>query len=195
MAVFDFTRGTTTQRIRTVTIDGAPWFAAIDVCRAIGLLVDKRGTFHHLVRLNPREKRPATPVLKKGMPGQPATLISESGLYKLILRSQRSPTAKPFQDWVTREVLPTIRREGAYTTPGSFGGKEDARPMITLAPAPSETDRERQNAATCQRLNDAAEYELILRAIAALQGRVERLKAENESLHDRMQRALAILAG
>jgi prophage antirepressor-like protein len=50
----------------------------------------------------------------------PATLISESGLYRLVLRAQRNrPEVARFQDWVTREVLPAIRRDGAY-----FAGEE-----------------------------------------------------------------------
>lgn len=44
------------------------------------------------------------------------TVISESGLYKLIMRSDK-PQAKPFQDWVTREVLPSIRKTGSYELP------------------------------------------------------------------------------
>jgi len=45
--------------------------------------------------------------------GVDLTLLSESGLYKLIMRSDK-PTARPFQDWVTRDVLPAIRKDGAY---------------------------------------------------------------------------------
>ncbi len=42
-------------------------------------------------------------------------MVSESGLYKLIMRSDK-PQAKPFQDWVTQEVLPSIRKTGSYVT-------------------------------------------------------------------------------
>jgi prophage antirepressor-like protein len=45
--------------------------------------------------------------------GSPANIISESGLYKLVLRADK-PEARTFQDWVTREVLPAIRKDGAY---------------------------------------------------------------------------------
>ena len=45
-------------------------------------------------------------------PGKPMVLISESGLYKLVMRSGK-PEAKKFQDWVTRDVLPVIRKDGA----------------------------------------------------------------------------------
>ena len=46
-----------------------------------------------------------------------ATLVSESGLYKLVMRSDK-PLAKPFQDWVTRDVLPAIRKDGASSVAG-----------------------------------------------------------------------------
>ena len=49
-------------------------------------------------------------------PGKPVGSVSESGLYKLIMRSDK-PEAKAFQDWVTREVLPSIRKNGGYIMP------------------------------------------------------------------------------
>ncbi|WP_086466428.1 BRO-N domain-containing protein [Oceanibaculum nanhaiense] len=51
---------------------------------------------------------------KAGYRQRSQTVLSESGLYKLIMRSNR-PNARPFQDWVTREVLPAIRKTGTYT--------------------------------------------------------------------------------
>ena len=65
-------------------------------------------------RLDPDEKgRNLIPT-----PGgnQETTIINESGLYNVILRSDK-PEAKPFRKWVTTEVLPTIRKHGAYMTP------------------------------------------------------------------------------
>lgn len=50
---------------------------------------------------------------------QETTIINESGLYTVILRSDK-PEAKPFRKWVTSEVLPSIRRHGAYLTPGAL---------------------------------------------------------------------------
>ncbi|MBS7705189.1 BRO-N domain-containing protein [Chelatococcus asaccharovorans] len=50
--------------------------------------------------------------------GKPAVLGSESGLYKLIMRSDK-PEARAFQDWVTREVLPAIRKTGSYVLQGA----------------------------------------------------------------------------
>lgn len=76
----------------------------------------RSSTYAHLRYLQPEEKVVLTqkehPNLKLGR-APSATFISESGLYKLILRSDK-PQAKPFQDWVTKVVLPAIRKDGGY---------------------------------------------------------------------------------
>ena len=100
-----------TYHIRVVDIGGDPWFVAADVCRALGMRADAtNGSFqNHYRRLATDERRPSPPSVLTTR----GTLISESGLYKLILRSDK-PQAKPFQDWVTRVVLPAIRKDGGY---------------------------------------------------------------------------------
>lgn len=106
--------------VRVANRDGAPWFVAADVCNALGLL----RTSHTLAPLSADEKgRQNLPTLGGD---QKMLIISESGLYKLVLRAQRSnPLAREFQDWVTREVLPAIRKDGAY-----IRGEENARPFM-----------------------------------------------------------------
>lgn len=103
------------HNIRVVTIDGEPWFVAADVCRALGMDVT-RGTYKHLYGLDRDEKRGVnrtdTHDLFVGDRAPSHTLISESGRCKLVLRSDK-PEAKPFQDWVTKVVLPAIRKDGA----------------------------------------------------------------------------------
>jgi prophage antirepressor-like protein len=96
--------------LRALTIDGNPWFVAADVCRCLGLYLAK-GTGKHLAKLRPDEKRWVTPKQVRGLRGTGGAAVTESGLYKLILRSDK-PEAREFQDWVTREVLPSIRRTG-----------------------------------------------------------------------------------
>lgn len=108
MNTFNF-NGTT---LRTIEIDGAPWFHGADSCRCLGLSINVSGVFNNLRCLGHDEKRP-TPTPFRGTGGAKATVISESGLYKLIMRSDK-PEARAFQDWVTREVLPAIRRTGGY---------------------------------------------------------------------------------
>lgn len=106
------------QQLRTIDIDGTPWFHATDVCKCIGLTT-RGGTYPHLMKLDVDEKRSIkrTPNPIMGAPeflgtAPSATAVNESGLYKLTLRADGAK-AKPFQDWVTRDVLPAIRRTGA----------------------------------------------------------------------------------
>lgn len=90
--------------LRTLTDEnGEPWFVAKDVCDILGL--------ENSPELDPDEKNTVT--ISDGNPNK--TIIGEPGLYKLIMRS-RKPEAKEFQRWVTHEVLPSIRKHGAYMT-------------------------------------------------------------------------------
>nr|DAL88346.1 MAG TPA: repressor domain protein [Caudoviricetes sp.] len=89
---------------------GEPWFVAKDVCDILEISNNRDA----ISQLDDDEKN--TVVISDGIPGNPnKTIISEPGLYKLIMRS-RKPEAKTFQRWVTHEVLPTIRKHGIYAT-------------------------------------------------------------------------------
>lgn len=93
-----------------VTIDANPWFVAADVCKCLGMSV-LSGTHKWLGGLSDTEKRLVTihtdPQIFRGTMARSGTLISESGLYKLALRSTK-PEARQFQDWVTGTVLPSL---------------------------------------------------------------------------------------
>ncbi len=112
--------------LRVVQIDGEPWFVAIDACRALGSYVKSCGgvnTTMALRNLNEDEIRSGSKrigVTEKGGGGMPK-LISESGLYKLITRSDK-PEAKPFQEWVTRNEfhLYLIQRKAKRDYSGSL---------------------------------------------------------------------------
>lgn len=106
LQVFDF-RG---QSVRTVIRDREPWLVAKDVCDVLGLGNPRTS----LALLEDDEKG----VHSMDTPGgsQEMTIVSEAGLYSLILRS-RKPEAKEFKRWVTHEVLPALRKHGAYMTP------------------------------------------------------------------------------
>ena len=92
--------------VRTIMIDGEPWFVANDVCKA--LEIDATATR----RLDEDEKN--TLRLTQGTSGNPnVTVINESGLYSLVLGS-RKPEAKAFKRWMTHEVIPSIRKTGQY---------------------------------------------------------------------------------
>lgn len=94
--------------VRTVTINGEPWFVASDVCKALG--IDPTSTR----RLDDDEKN--TLRLTQGIPGNPnVTVVNEPGLYTLVLGS-RKPEAKAFKRWIAHEVIPDIRQYGMYAT-------------------------------------------------------------------------------
>lgn len=95
------------SNVRTVVIGDEPWFVASDVCAVLGIKNHRDALMH----LDDDEKG----VVSNDTPGgnQQVSVINESGLYALVLRS-RKPEAKPFIKWVTKEVLPTIRKTGKY---------------------------------------------------------------------------------
>lgn len=96
--------------VRAIACNGDPWFVAKDVCECLELG-------------NPRSSLALLDEDEKGVhsvdtPGgkQEMTIVSEPGLYSLILRS-RKPEAKAFKRWVTHDVIPSIRKRGLYATP------------------------------------------------------------------------------
>ncbi len=94
--------------VRTMTIDGEPWFVAKDVCDVLGVANPTQA----IEQLDDDEK--AIQNIGYSGPGNPnVNIISESGLYTLIIRSNK-PQAKPFRKWVTAEVMPAIRKTGCY---------------------------------------------------------------------------------
>lgn len=95
--------------VRTVMRGGEPWFVLADVCRVLSIANSK----NVFARLDDDEKG----VHEMDTPGgkQKMSIINESGLYNVILRSDK-PEAKPFRKWVTSQVLPSIRKTGAYST-------------------------------------------------------------------------------
>ncbi|MBW8318680.1 MAG: hypothetical protein K0M49_01580 [Arenimonas sp.] len=97
--------------VRVVRIDGQPWFAGSDVLTF--LLGRSRGNGSAYLKLSESEKTKVDRINLGLAPGKSMVLISESGLYKLVMRSDK-PEAKDFQNWVTRVVLPAIRKDGGY---------------------------------------------------------------------------------
>lgn len=96
-------------QVRTVTIDNEPWFVGKDVAEALGYAKARNAIASHV---SDEDKKDA-PI--QGTPGgtQTMTMINESGLYALIFGSKLE-AAKRFKHWVTSEVLPAIRKHGAY---------------------------------------------------------------------------------
>lgn len=99
------------ESLRALTnMAGEPWFVAKDACNILGI-----DTNHLREALDDDEITNLRNSEVWNQPGRAPLIISEPGLYKLIMRS-RKPEAKEFQRWVTHEVLPSIRKHGAYMT-------------------------------------------------------------------------------
>lgn len=100
--------------VRTVMRDGEPWFVAADVCRSLEI----GNPAMAMGRLDEDEKMTLSSTdSHSGQRGGPQsyTIINEPGLYALVLGS-RKPEAKAFKRWITHEVIPSIRKHGAYIT-------------------------------------------------------------------------------
>ena len=109
--------------VRTLNQNGEPWFVLKDVCGilSIGNAADV------YARLDEDEKGVGQVDTLGGL--QRMSIISESGLYNVILRSDK-PEAKPFRKWVTAVVLPSIRKNGGY-----IAGQEELSPQELMAKA------------------------------------------------------------
>lgn len=99
--------------VRIVTRDGEPWFVLADVCRVLEI------TDPSVAARRLRDSQRMTQCLALGQKvgrggAQSYTIINESGLYRLVLRSDK-PQAERFQIWVEDEVLPMIRKTGVYS--------------------------------------------------------------------------------
>lgn len=99
------------NNVRTILLDGEPSFIGIDITKALGYSNGRDALKRHV---DDEDKN--TVVIPDGTSGNPyKTVINESGLYSLIL-SSKLPASKAFKRWVTSEVLPSIRKHGAYMT-------------------------------------------------------------------------------
>lgn len=95
------------QEVRTLTIDGEPWFVGKDVADILGYQNGSRDINRHVDDEDRQNYQNGT------FGNRGVTVINESGLYSLIL-SSKLPQAKDFKRWVTSEVLPSIRKQGGF---------------------------------------------------------------------------------
>ena len=116
-----------------VAEDGEPWFRGTEAAMALGYMNPQRAIRDHVDvedrGLLENFKVTETVTLLRGNEGA-AVYISESGLYSLIMRSKLQH-AKAFQRWVLKDVLPTIRRTGNYTTQPTPQPTKEPEPAIT----------------------------------------------------------------
>lgn len=136
--------------IRVVTLDGHPWFVAADLAAALAVSNIRREVGKNLADDEKRNMK------LHNSRGRANVVISESGLYKLTMRSDK-PEAKAFQDWVTRDVLPAIRKDGGYVM-----GEEKVA------------------------TGEMSEDELVEKALLIMAKKIERLSKENAAMSDEL---------
>lgn len=95
-------------QVRTINKDGAPWFVAADVCRALDL-----GQVTNTIRRLDDDEKALISIKGISRGNDQVSIVNEPGLYSLVLGS-RKPEAKAFKRWVTHEVIPSIRQNGGY---------------------------------------------------------------------------------
>lgn len=122
--------------VRTVSIDGEPWFVGKDVADILGYSNSRDAFARHV----DDEDKTSVVIPDTGSNYKSkATLINESGLYSLVL-SSKLPTAKKFKRWVTSEVLPTIRKTGGYQVNELTGRELMAKALLEAQAVLAEKD-------------------------------------------------------
>jgi len=95
------------REVRTISIDGELWFVLADICGVLGIA----NSGNVAARLDGADIRQTD--IRSGGQARSVTIVSESGMYEVVIRSDK-PEARRFRWWVTHEVIPSIRRTGAY---------------------------------------------------------------------------------
>lgn len=117
-----------TNTVRVITRNNQQWFVAADVCAVLGIKNHRDSLMH----LDDDEKGVVSSDTLGGT--QNISIVNESGLYALVLRS-RKPEARKFAKWVTSEVLPSIRQTGSYHAQPQATRTERAHQLATKATA------------------------------------------------------------
>jgi prophage antirepressor-like protein len=98
------------RAVRVVMVEGEPWFVLADVCAILGL-----GNPRQVATRIDADDLAHTVISNDGTPGNPnVRIVSEPGLYSVIVGARANIQTAPFKNWVTRDVLPTIRKTGSY---------------------------------------------------------------------------------
>ena len=111
-------------QIRTLEIDGEPWFVGKDVAEALGYSDTNKAIAMHVDEEDKLNDKTALSLGQRG-----GWIINESGLYSLVL-SSKLPAAREFKRWITREVVPAIRKNGGY-----INGQQEMNPEELMAAA------------------------------------------------------------
>lgn len=106
--ILPFTFPVTGQPVRSLVLDGEPWFVAKDTCEVVGI-----AKYRDAVAQLDEDERVSMTVDTPGGPQQ-MVFVNEPGVWALMMIS-RSPQVKPFRRWLSHEVLPAIRKTGSYS--------------------------------------------------------------------------------
>lgn len=150
--------------VRTLTIDGEPYFVGKDVAEALGYTNTKKAIGDHVdeedkriiqrshfVTLENNLPKEVFPVnfVDANIPNRGLTVINESGVYALVFGS-KLPNAKKFKHWVTSEVLPSIRKHGAYMTPETLEQALTSPDFLIKLATELKTEKEKRQALEVQ---------------------------------------------
>ncbi|MBB2167261.1 phage antitermination protein [Gluconacetobacter aggeris] len=143
------------HEVRIVTRDGTPWWVATDVCTVLDIVNPTRA----MDRLDADDR--ALHIMK-GADGRPreTSIINESGLWSLVLTSRKA-AAKRFKKWLTSEVIPSIRRTGAYVVAAPGESQTD---LVARALSAAEEAIRRQGVAIDTLAPKAAAYDRLARS-------------------------------
>lgn len=161
-------------KIRVALINGEPWFIGIDVAKALGYVIPKNAIRDNVdiedkkvVQLSDFQAGPQYG-LPDHMKGLKVTIINESGLYSLILRSQLE-SAKKFKRWITSEILPSIRKTGSY----SINDEEKEQKPISISKEEYELRMAEANAKIAEAKGKEADLQIAkINALVNLRERV-----------------------
>lgn len=109
--------------VRVVEIGDEPWFVGVDVCRVLEVANESQA----LARLDDDERRDGVCTVDPIGREQAVIVVSEAGVFQLVFAS-RKPAAKRFKRWLAHEVLPALRKYGAYVLPGAPAPKAPTVP-------------------------------------------------------------------
>ncbi len=160
------------KQVRVIEKDGNLWFVAKDVCDILGFKNTRQAIATHV-----RENEKGVQILDTLGGSQNMTIINEAGLYKLAFRSNK-PAAEKFTDWVTSEVLPTIRKYGMYLSePVREFMKENPEAITNIVENYIEVNErckklEEEKQALQKKLNDELQFSVFGRSVVAATGSV-----------------------
>lgn len=150
--------------IRTLAIDGEPWFVGKDVATVLGYTNTRDALLKHV-----ESEDKADVAIHDGSQNRAMVIINESGLYSLIL-SSKLPTAKDFKRWVTKDILPSIRKTGGYIAGEEHMDDDQLMAQAVLVAQRKLDERSAQLRRACEVINELTPKAAYYDAVAGSEG-------------------------